>query len=215
MRDIVFLVADGEMQATVEGFFENDAYDKRLNCERFEFNSKLDLVKHPQKDPGVFQTGHYFIKGYLQTHSYAVIMLDAQFGGAPEALIMRQKIKDNMIKSGWLEEQFYIMVIDPELEVLMWQEDTRGIEQIINYPGEPGALKQWLNERNLWPEDLPKPPDPKAAIDKIRGQSWGRKKTHSQNFKRVASEVSFKKCQDEAFVGLWQQLMDWYPVVYL
>ena len=34
MRDIVFLVADGEMQATVEGFFENDAYYKRLNCER-------------------------------------------------------------------------------------------------------------------------------------------------------------------------------------
>ena len=79
MRDIVFLVADGEMQATVEGFFENQAFDARLQCARFEFDTKQDLIKHPRKDPGVYQDGHNLLKSYVDTHNYAVVMVDFAF----------------------------------------------------------------------------------------------------------------------------------------
>jgi hypothetical protein len=212
MRDIVFLVADGEMEATVVGFFENPAYEHRLGCRRFEFDSKQDLAKHPRKDPGVYQDGHIYLKGYLATHQFAVVMLDAQFGGAPAPAEIKAQIQNNMILAGWPEDCFIVMVINPELEVLMWQQDTQGIEHIIDYPGQQGSLRQWLDVRHLWPEDAPKPPDPKAAIDLIRSQSWGRKKTHSQIYKRVAKDVSFKSCQDQAFLDLWRQLQNWYPV---
>ncbi|KAB7670172.1 hypothetical protein [Plesiomonas shigelloides] len=56
--------------------------------------------------------------------------------------------------------------------------------------------------------------EPKAAIDTVRGQNWGRKKTHSQLFKRIAKEVSFRGCQDGSFNGLLQQIQAWYPVVH-
>ncbi|MCJ0817269.1 hypothetical protein [Vibrio vulnificus] len=58
------------------------------------------------------------------------------------------------------------------------------------------------------------PTDPKAAIDAVRGQNWGRKKTHSQLFKRIAKDVSFRVCEDESFNGLLQQIKAWYPRVY-
>lgn len=54
----------------------------------------------------------------------------------------------------------------------------------------------------------------KAAIDAVRGQNWGRKKTHSQLYKRIAKDVSFRGCEDETFNGLLHQIQAWYPRVY-
>lgn len=54
--------------------------------------------------------------------------------------------------------------------------------------------------------------DSKAAIDAVRGQNWGRKKTNSQLVKRIAKGVSFRGCQDKSFKGLLQKLQVWYPV---
>lgn len=219
MRDIVFLVADGEMQATVEGFFENPAFDTRLQCARFEFDTKQDLIKHPGKDPGVYQSGHYLLQRYIDNHRYAVVMVDFAFNNNLQSMNYQQfseNIKTNMRAAGWPDERFFVMAINPELEVLMWQADTSRIEHIFDYPRERGAgtLRAWLQARNLWDADALKPADPKAAIDAVRDQSWGRKKTHSQLFKRIAKEVSFRNCEDESFNGLLQQIQAWYPRVY-
>ncbi len=217
MRDIVFLVADGEMQATVEGFFENEAFDQRLQCARFEFDTKQDLIKHPRKDAGVYQDGHNLLKSYMGTHQYAVVMVDFAFNDNLEIMDYGQfcdNMKAKMKKSGWPEERFLIMAINPELEVLMWQADTRRIEPIFNFQGESGGLRAWLQERNLWEIGLPKPQDPKAAIDKVRNQNWGRKKTHTQIFKRIAKDVSFRGCEDESFNSFLRQIQAWFPRVY-
>ncbi len=214
-RDVVFLVADGEMRRTVEGFFENDAYDQRLQCGRFDFDPKQDLFDHQGKDPGVYAEAHKFLELYLETHAHAIVMLDFAFNDnltTKNVDDVREEIRQNLMGSGWDEERIHVMVINPELEVLMWQEDTQGIETIIEYPGQQSSLKNWLQERGLWNAGLPKPADPKAAIDLVRNQGWGRKKTHSQIFKRVANNVSFRNCQDPAFSGLWLQLQEWYPV---
>ncbi|MBF4312521.1 hypothetical protein EAY03_22385, partial [Vibrio anguillarum] len=92
--------------------------------------------------------------------------------------------------------------------------DTRRIESVFDYPGASGSLRAWLQERNLWDAGDLKPADPKAAIDAVSGQNWGRKKTHSQLFKRIAKEVSFRGCADESFNGLLQQIQTWYPRIY-
>lgn len=217
MRDIIFLVADGEMQATVEGFFSNNAFEQRLQCNRFEFDTKQDLIKHPRKDPGVYQDGHNYLKSYLDSHQYAVVMVDFDFNNNLSAMDYGQfceDIKANMRSAGWPDERYFVMAINPELEVLMWQSDTRRVEPIFDYQGPTGGLRAWLQERNLWDEGLSKPQDPKAAIDKVRGQNWGRNKTHSQLFKRIARDVSFRGCEDESFIGLLQQIQVWFPRVY-
>jgi len=215
MRDIVFLVADGEMRRTVEGFFEHEAYERRLQCSRFDFDPKLDLFDHPEKDPGVFLQAHKFLNLFRETHKFAVVMLDFAFNDNLESRDVDEfceEILQNLITSGWNEEQVHVMVINPELEVLMWQEDTQGIERIIDYPNTQGSLREWLLNKGLWPADEAKPPDPKQAIDVVRKQGWGRKKSHSQIFKKVAAQVSFRNCRDQAFNDLWSQLQTWYPV---
>jgi hypothetical protein len=217
MRDIVFLVADGEMQATVEGFFSNNAFDQRLQCARFEFDTKQDLIKHPRKDSGVYQDGHNLLKSYFNTHQYAVVMVDFDFNDNLTVMDYGQfceNIKTKMLTVGWPEERFFVMAINPELEVLMWQSDTRRVENVFGYQGPSGGLRAWLQKRNLWTEGLSKPQDPKAAIDKVRSQSWGRKKTHSQIFKRIAKDVSFRGCEDESFNGLLEKIQLWYPREY-
>lgn len=219
MRDIVFLVADGEMQATVEGFFENPAFDTRLQCSRFEFDTKQDLIKHPRKDPGVYQDGHNLLKSYIATHDYAVVMIDFAFNDNLRTMNYQQfceTIKANMRAAGWPDERFFVMAINPELEVLMWQADTSRIEQIFDYPREREgiSLRDWLQRRGLWNAEELKPFDPKSAINIASSQSWGRKKTHSQLFKRIAKDVSFRGCEDESFNGLLHQIQAWYPRVY-
>ncbi|MDU2407645.1 methylation-associated defense system protein MAD4 [Acinetobacter junii] len=219
MRDIVFLVADGEMQATVEGFFENPAFDTRLQCSRFEFDTKQDLIKHPRKDPGVYQDGHNLLKSYIDTHNYAVVMVDFAFNDNLQTMDYQQFceiIKANMRSAGWPDDRFFVMAINPELEVLMWQADTSRIEHVFDYPREREgiSLRNWLQHRNLWDEGHLKPADPKAAIDRVRVQTWGRKKTHSQLFKRIAKDVSFRGCEDESFNGLLHQIQAWYPRIY-
>ena len=216
MRDIVFLVADGEMQATVEGFFENPAFEQRLECAKFEFDTKQDLIKHPRKDPGVYQDGHNLLKSYVATHNYAVVMVDFAFNDNLQIMDYQKfcnNIEANMIAAGWHEDRFFVMAINPELEVLMWQTDTRRIEHILDYPIEKGegTLKAWLQARNLWDANHTKPANPKAAIDEVRRQNWGRKKTHSQIFKRIAKDVSFRGCVDESFNSLMQKIKVWYP----
>ena len=218
MRDIVFLVADGQMEETVKGFFENPAYERRLECKRFEFDARQDLLNHPGKDPGVYSGAHKFLKLYLHTHQHAVVMLDFDFNDNLQNKDydeLCKEINENMVSVGWPEDRFFVMAINPELEVLMWQQNTQGIELIIDYPGQQGSLRKWLGDCNLWPNDAPKPPDPKAAIDKVRSQSWGQMKTRSQIFKHIAKNVSFRDCQDQAFVGLWRQFQAWYPVVWI
>ncbi len=219
MRDIVFLVADGEMQATVEGFFENPAFDQRLQCARFEFDTKQDLIKHPRMDPGVYQDGHNLLKSYVDTHNYAVVMVDFAFNDNMQTMNYQKfcdTIKANMRAAGWPDERFFVMAINPELEILMWQADTSRIEHIFDYPREREgiSLRAWLQQRSFWDAEDLKPADPKAAIDKVRSQGWGRKKTHSQLFKRIAKEVSFRGCVDQSFNGLLQQIQTWYPAVH-
>lgn len=219
MRDIVFLVADGEMQATVEGFFENTAFDTRLQCARFEFDTKQDLIKHPRKDPGVYQDGHKLLRSYVDTHNYAVVMIDFAFNDNLQTINYQQfceNIKANMSAVGWPDDRFFVMAINPELEVLMWQADTSRIEHIFDYPREKKgiSLREWLQQRNLWNAEELKPFNPKSAINIASSQSWGRRKTHSQLFKRIAKEVSFRGCADESFNGLLQQIQGWYPVVH-
>lgn len=211
MRDIIFLVADGEMEETVKGFFTNPAYENRLQCRKFEFDPIADLKTHPGKDPGVLADAHNVLKLYLDLHEYAVVMLDFQFNKNHETTtveLLRDEIAQNMLSVGWPQERFHVMVIDPELEVLMWQEDTRGIEQAIDYRWEQGSLRNWLKDHGLWEDGLSKPPDPKSALDRIRSANPGRSRTHSQIFRRVSSKVSFRNCQDPAFRGLWQQLQN-------
>ncbi|MEN8217565.1 MAG: hypothetical protein ABFS56_14585 [Pseudomonadota bacterium] len=65
---------------------------------------------------------------------------------------------------GWEKDRFVVIVIDPELEAWMWQ-DNPHIAKAFGF-NKSSSLRDWLCSQGLWPLDSPKPPDPKLAFEK-------------------------------------------------
>jgi hypothetical protein len=110
-----------------------------------------------------------------------------------------------MERVGWQRNRF--VVIDPELEAWMWQ-DNPHIARAFGFSKHP-SLREWLTQQNLWPVDSPKPPDPKRAFEKTLKVS--RAKIPSVVFKTICSGISFKHCVDDAFGLLKTTLQKWFP----
>ena len=54
-RPVIFLVADNNMEATVQGFLSNPNVAKHLRVSPFEFDPQEDIVVESGHDPGVYQ----------------------------------------------------------------------------------------------------------------------------------------------------------------
>lgn len=215
MKDLVCLVADGEMEAAVKGFFENPAFERKLECKKFTFTPQGDLIKHPRNDPGVYHEAHHYLRGYLETHQYAVVMLDRECGLKLSANEMRQDIHANMMSAGWPEDRFHIVVIEPELEAFAWQENTRALEQALGYQGDEGSLRQWIADQGHWPVGEPSPADPKTALDHIIGSRLsGKRKARSAVFRNFAKNASLRHCSNDAFGALQLCLQGWFVQEY-
>ena len=212
MKHMVVMVADSEMEAAVNGFFKNPAYHTKLGCKAFDFNSQGDLVKL-KNDPEVFHNGHEYLRGYVESHQYALVMLDKECGMTHSAEEMAQHITDNLLSVGWSEDRIHVMVIDPELEVLLWQEDTRRLEEAVGCTLAAGGLRQWLIDHKHWPAGTPAPVDPKAAIDAVIGCSAIRRKnkSHARVYGKFAEIVSLRHCTNGTFGALQGQVQAWFP----
>jgi hypothetical protein len=215
MRDIVWLIADLECEATIRGFLERPNFHLSLGCNPFRFSVEEDRVRDTlRKDPGVWKYGHELLSSKLTTHRYAVIILDNAWDGSPGPAEIEADISRKMVGSRWKENRFEVIVIDPELEAWIWQ-DNPLVEQAIGHV-RPPSLRQKLATTTykvtgqvLWPPNKPKPPDPKAAVETVR--SMYRLGPASPVFKEITSRVSVNKCQDPAFQKLRAALQRWFP----
>ena len=71
MRDIVWLIADLECQATIKGFLERPVFDLSLGCNPFRFSVQDDLLRDAQgKDSGVWKRAHELLRGKQSTHRF-------------------------------------------------------------------------------------------------------------------------------------------------
>ncbi len=111
MKDCVFLLADLEMRAFIEGFFNRPRFHLSLGTAPFTH----DIIADTQgSDPGVYTRAHELLRPYHNTHGRAAILLDAQWDGSPGPDAIRAHIGSNMRNSGWSEGRFIVTVIDPE-----------------------------------------------------------------------------------------------------
>ena len=204
-RDVVFLVADGAMEQMLRGFFARPQFHRSLGCGPIDFDPAEDLIVAPTKDPGVYGTARELLRPFEPSHQHAVVMLDNDWEGSPG----RDQIHDNVstaLKNAW--EKFAVIVIDPELEAWVWQ-DNPHVAEAFNCPTN---FRDILAKSNHWPSDLLKPPDPKEALNHLRK----RYKADRQNaaFRRLAAKISVRHCQDPAFNHLCDSLRTWFPETY-
>lgn len=209
MRECIFLLADSNMQAAFEGFLSREGFHQSLGCGPFDFDPRLDIkVAAGDNDPGLFTRGHELLRPFQSSHYRAVIVLDAKWEGSPGAEAIKQHLTEQIQSTGWEEDSFQVIVIDPELENWIWQQNDH-VARGLGFDNA-NALITDSDIRQVWPDGATKPIQPKAILETVL------KKKHiprsSAIYKRITSQVSVKRCQDGAFHELLATLKTWFPV---
>jgi hypothetical protein len=205
MRELAVLVADGTMRAVFAAFFERE-FHHALACAPFEFDPRHDLFHNPlEKDGGVHRRCHDILRPYLNTHRRALVVIDQQFGGERPADDVRVEIEQRLNSNGWAGRAAAV-VIDPELEVLLWQ-DNVNVERALRHQG--GSLRALLAADGRWPDGDPKPRAPKDVIQKL--VRTNRAGAPMVVYSQIARTVSTAGCEDPAFLRLRHALRAWFP----
>lgn len=201
-RDVVFLVADMGMEQMLRGFLGRPHAHLSLRCGKFSFDPAEDIFVAPTNDPGVYGAAGELLRPFERLHRRAVVMLDAAWDGSPGAADIRSHI-GGCLQDRWTD--FAVVVIEPELEAWVWQ-DNPHIAEVFRCPKD---FRRILAESGHWPLGTLKPGDPKAALDYLRRRY--RVRGFSADFGRLASRISVRGCQDEAFGYLCDRLRAWFP----
>jgi hypothetical protein len=207
MRDCYFIVADADMEHIVRGMLQRPRFDLALGCGSFVFEPSLDVLRAVgDNDPGLYQRIESYVRPVRESHRYLAVLIDAEWSGSPGAARIRADILDACHRSGWPEGDAVAVVMDPELEVWIWQ-DNPTVEKAVGHQGS--SLRAALALSGVWPEGSPKPPRPKEALEAVLRRN--RVPRSSALYRRVAGQISVNACTDAAFVELRSALRRWFP----
>ncbi len=201
MKDLVVLVADGQMEFTVKGLLT------RGRSLRFR-DVSFDIWVHPAKDPGCLRRGHEFLRFFTRQYSHALVMHDREGCGRDRDSreTLESEIESRLAASGW-QDRAAAVVIDPELEVWVWS-DSPEVTTILGWTGRQPTLSQWLEQQGHCALGQGKPQKPKKAVDDALQLSG--KRRSSSIFRQLAERVSVRRCIDPAFLKFTALLQQWF-----
>lgn len=199
-RDLFVLVADTQMQATIEGLLT-----RRQALGIRELNS--DVKVHPRKDAGCRSDAAAYLRPFSGQFQYCLVVFDHEGCGREE--VPPDTIRESMLKelsaSGW-KDRCEVVVIVPELESWVWN-PSRKVDEICGWSGRTLDLRTWVTERfDL--TDVGKPRRPKEALDAALREVG--KVRSSSLFRQMATNVSWRGCTDHAFRHLVHTLKTWF-----
>lgn len=203
----MFFVADLNMMEAFKGFLCRDQFHRSLACGAFSFDPMRD-IRHAG---GVYDNLHTqageLVRGFQDTHKRIVVVQDCAFEGSPGQAGIESNLSGQLSAVGWGKDDFLALAIDPELEQWLWQ-DSVHVENALKHQAPP-SLKQVLVAAGYWKEGVPKPADPKAAMEWVAKRN--RVIRSGATYSKIASKVSVKTCTDAAFLRLVEQLGKWFP----
>ncbi|GMV60075.1 MAG: hypothetical protein AMXMBFR72_31680 [Betaproteobacteria bacterium] len=199
--DLVWLVADKNMEATVRGLLKRPAAlaIRPIDCE---------TLVHPRRDPGCFHEASAMLAGYRDRARHALVLLDRAWEGAPEAsaAALESQLEATLARdlgAGWASA----IVIDPELEAWVFAQSPH-VDEALGWTGRQPKLREVLVQRNLWAPQAAKPSDPKKAVE--HALRAVRKPRSSSIYRQLAERVTLQGCQDRAFQRLTMLLKEWF-----
>lgn len=200
MRDLVCLVADKNMES---GFRALLARHHAIGCAPFSY----EVFSHPWHDSGCLGDCHQFLSPLKSQFRYALVAFDREGCGDFRPLVeITNSVSARMGDAGWAKRHD-VIVLDPELENWVWSASPH-VASALGWEGL-GSLQDWLQTRNLWPPNAPKPPRPKEALEAALRQT--RKVRSSAIYSALGSSVSLVACQDSSFLRLRATLRGWFP----
>lgn len=201
-RDIIFLVADKNMEAAVQGLIGRP---ESLQVRTIE----AVIRTHPEKDPGCYLTAHDLLRPFCSRYAHAIVVFDREGCGNEVKLReeLEAEVEDRLARNGWADRARTV-VIAPELEMWVWS-DSPEVDRALGWVGRSPALRPWLNEKKLLHQGEGKPDRPKEAVE--AALRFVRKPRSSAIYRQLAESVSFRRCVDPAFKKLATTLQTWFP----
>ena len=111
-----------------------------------------------------------------------------------------------LARAGW-QDRAEVLVLEPELDIWMWSRSPH-VDEALGWHGRNPSLRDWLEQRGLWPTQASKPPDPKRALEEALYEV--RLPRSSAIYRQVAERVGFRACRDPGFLRLRQILTTWF-----
>jgi len=200
MLDLVLLVADKNMQFTLQGALSRpQALGVRPHT--YEFRS------HPGRDGGVRSSGSKVLAGERNRFRHALMLLDFEGSGTSwlDPLALEQEL-DQELRAVWNDDGKTI-VISPEVDVWLWGSDN-ALRDIFQWPLQKIA-RCFLRATGFEFSSDGKPLRPKEALEAM--VPVHRQPRSSALYEKVTSRISLQNCRDPAFLRLTQQLRAWFP----
>ena len=199
--DLLVLVADLDMEQTIKGLL---ARPKSLDMAPVKF----DVRRHPNRDSGCRSGAVEYLRAFLCSYSYALVMFDLHGSGSHRAREETQwEIEEVLSRNGW-RRRAKAIVIEPELEAWVWNASNH-VPRALGWDNNYDELKQWLEDIDCWPPDAPKPSDPKEAMRAALREK--KRRVSSALFGRLAKSVTLRGCEDPAFTEFTDTLRSWFP----
>lgn len=201
MKDLIILVADKNMEFAVKGILQRTV---SLKIREISYDVKV----HSNRDPGIYNTAHDFLRIFLNKYSYALVMLDKEgCGRNDDSTQIATNIQSKLNSSGW-KNRSKVVVLDPELEIWVWS-DSPEVSICIGWSNK--ELRDWLQSEGYILPNAHKPQNPKLAFEKALRIK--RKPRSSSIYGKLAERVSFERCIDPAFQELKAILQQWFPIL--
>ena len=160
VRDLVVLVADKNMESTVQGILARpESVPMRPVVH--------SIFVHPERDPGCLLHSAPFLRPLRRGYARALVMFDREGCGREDLtrLELCEMVRAGLANSGWSESGAAVCV-DPELENWVWSDSPEVLGALGWSQGRP-SVRLWLKDQGLWPDRSAKPPRPKEALEKV------------------------------------------------
>ena len=202
-RDLVVLVADKDMEATLRGLLSRR---QALGIKAISW----EIYAHPDHDPGCRAKGPTFLRSFCNQFEHALILFDREGSGRDTAAPadLEWQLEAQLARNGW-EYRAAAIVLDPELEVWVWSASPL-VDRVLGWTGRRPGLRQWLAEEAFLSATAPKPDRPKEAFE--HALRHVRKQPSAALFRQLAQSVGFRHCTDRAFRKLQNRLVAWFSI---
>jgi hypothetical protein len=200
-KDLICLVADKDIEYALRGLFNRP---QRLGIRPIVY----DIFPHPQRDPGCCNDAHHFLRPFVHSYKYALVLFDHQGSGRDAILpnTLQEQLEALLGQNGWPENK-KVILLQPELETWVWS-DSPQVDRCIGWEGRTPDLRSWLKQQKFVREGQIKPDAPKEALE--QALQVVRKPRSSNIYRQIAETVSLNRCTDPSFLLLRQTLTSWF-----
>lgn len=202
IKDLFLLVADKNTAMGLNGLLNRH---QALGIRPISY----DCYIHPQRDPGCLLYSSDFLRSFINSYRYAIVIFDHEGYGQDEKPreVLEAEVEKKLEQNGWANRSTAI-IIYPELESWVWTRSSH-LEEALGWSGHVPDLRTWLQSQGLIEGYYDKPVRPKEAMEKAL--RIVKKPRSSSLYLELAQKVSLEGHNNPSFLKLKMRLQKWFP----